>query len=74
MNYNIGLNIIVDKELDTEELRTIQKRILYTCECLARQLNKNICFIFSEETMNSKSGLMSVNFVDGILTVNKKTD
>lgn len=74
MKYNIGLNIIVDEELGAEELSSIQKEILDTCKCLARRLNKNICFIFSEETMNSKSGLMSVNFVDGVLTVNEKTN
>lgn len=74
MKYNIGLNIIVDEELGAEELIFIQKGLLDTCKCLARRLNKNICFIFSEETRDLKSGLMSVNFVDGVLTVNEKTN
>jgi hypothetical protein len=70
MKYDIGLNIIVDEKLTEKELSIIQKAFLDSCECLIPQLSRNICFIFYKND-ESKSGIMSVNFVDGILTVNE---
>lgn len=69
MKYKLGLNIIVDEELKRNELIAIQKGMLDTCKCLAQQLDKNICFIFYEND-ESKPGLMSVNWVDRVLTTN----
>jgi hypothetical protein len=69
MKYGLGLNIIVDEELKEEELTAIQKQLLEICKHLTTQLNRNICFILYKND-ESKSGLVSVNFINGVLTVN----